>query len=186
MTKKYLLMWLLALTVAACTKDDGMDDVNAVQKEMYEGTTQRTYLADWVINQQVVDHTQVTVGNGLSIEHYPNNYLMPLYDTTIGDAAGSTEQITATGYSNNTNYFNIISSLTSYRVKFDDHSYKVVLSCVDGWPTAVYDQAANQWTVTWRIREVTLYDEETGVAAYDPWTFRPELTMMLITTKQIK
>ena len=192
--KQYLIVFLTALLAVACTKDDGRDGITQQEDTPYNNQNgvenQGTYEADWVIDQKVVDHTWISIQGGMVISHFPNAYLLPWVKDTIADVRNSLAYGATWSWAGSASnkYYNSESNINNYYVQIGENKipYEVKLTCVTGWPTAIYDQRNDQWTVTWRISEVSIQNMVSAMVDYDTWTFTPELTMMLVTTKRIK
>lgn len=192
--KQYLIVFLAALLAVACTKDDGQDamaqQVETPNNNQNGVENQGIYEADWVIDQKVIDHTWISIQGGMVISHFPNAYLLPWVEDTIADVRNSLAYGATWSWAGSASnkYYNSESNINKYYVLIGENKipYEVKLTCVTGWPTAIYDQRNNQWTVTWRISEVSIQDMVSAMVDYDTWTFTPELNMMLVTTKRIK
>lgn len=193
--KRSIILFLASLFFIACSEDESDDIKNlSAQIQIYY-----IYDADWIIDRQVVDHTQlyldITKNINIRADLYPSQYLFAWVKdnrsfnngsiTTIGAMAGNAMDMINTGNSTNSSYFDYTSNWSKHKVIINGQAFNVTLSHEEGSPTAVYEEIGDKWAVTWKIKAVTLesvYDPEKVITH----TYQPSFTMMLLTTKRVK
>ena len=204
---------MAALLVAACSTNDPIDVGNttlpASNGYVENGTATPSFgdfEADWVIDQQIVDHTTMTYNGKLSIHHFPNNYLLkdlfyvcsfdddPPQTTTNGnpfdnvnlpilDQNSDDISFSNTGNTTSQSYFDATSA-TTYQVGINNYTYEVKLNCVEGGAMAVYEQNNDRWVVTWHLNSITATNTQLNTEYVNQYS--PTLTMTLVTTKRTR
>ncbi len=212
--KQYLQLLMAALLLAACSTNDPTDDDSTIMPAN-DGYVQNggviakfgDFEADWVINQEVVDHTTMTYNGKLSIRHFPNNYLLkglftklyaddetpqptttsdnPLDNDTPVVLDHNSDDIIFSNTGNTTSqaYFDATSA-TTYQVEIGNNTYEVKLNCVEGGAMAVYEQNNDRWIVTWHLNSITATNTQLNTEYVNQ--FSPTLTMTLVTTKRTR
>lgn len=183
--RNYLLLLVAVIMLAACSNEESSDDSyaqNAYPGEVV-GIPFATYEAEWVINRNVVDYTTMTYDGHILITHFPNIKLLNwIYERMdLGDNGTNSFDFEKVGNSAQQQYFNSV-ELTSYKIDINGISHTIHLDCQDGSPTAIYDQKADRWMITWQLTGITLTNDETGQSKSS--TYPTVNTMILITTKR--
>lgn len=204
--KHVVMLFALLLTfglLVACGKDDPDDlynnpgaGFNKNNDNSYSNDSIQypTYEANWVLDRQVIDKTVMRNINNqrLEIAHMPNEVLLQhlltneqqnlpieqlecVYYTFVNFGYNA-----ATFYNNSTN---AISDERKYLVEINKQTYQVGID--EGQVGGTYDQNADQWTLEWKIKKVSIYNEWDSLAEIKDWTFDPELTLILISTKRL-
>ena len=176
---------LSVLLMAACSVGDG-DETEAIAMSDYSSAGQvAVYEADWVIDRQVVDHTQLTLRDmSMTFGHWPDSYLLGGTPLTVAGGRGGTIQLSSVGKSALNNYYEVSSGVAPYMLTDSEgNDYQVQLQCEAGGPTAVYEQQADRWTVTWHVTAMVLTNMVTRQKTQ--YTFNPVLTMMLMTNQRV-
>ena len=83
-------------------------------------------------------------------------------------------------YNNSTN---AISDEKKYLVEINKQTYQVGID--EGQVGGTYNRNTDQWTLEWKIKKVSIYNEWDSLAEIKDWTFDPELTLILISTKRL-
>ena len=183
--KQYLLLLIAGITLVACSTEESYDDSyaqNAYQGEVV-GIPYAIYNAEWVINREVIDHTIFEYGGLIHIAHFPNSLLLDWTneEKETEDRSDNYFDFNKVGNTSQQLYFNS-TALSSYLIDINGICHFVHLECQDGSPTAVYDQKADRWMLTWQLTGITLTNIETGQS--ESHTYSTVKTMMLVTTKR--
>ena len=203
--KHVVMLFALLLTfglLVACGKDDP-DDVynnpgagfnkNNDNSYSYDSIQYPTYEANWVLDRQVIDKT-VMENNGqrVAIVNMPNKVLLqhlltneqqnlPIKQLTSLYYTYATFGYNTSMYYNNST--NAISDEKKYLVEINNQTYQVGIDeCQVG---GTYNRNTDQWTLEWKIKKVSIYNESSSPAETKDWTFDPELTLILISTKRL-
>ena len=203
--KHLVMLFALLLTfglLVACGKDDP-DDVynnpeagfnkNNDNSYSYDSIQYPTYEANWVLDRQVIDKT-VMENNGqrVAIVNMPNKVLLqhlltneqqnlPIKQLTSLYYTYATFGYNTSMYYNNST--NAISDEKKYLVEINNQTYQVGIDeCQVG---GTYNRNTDQWTLEWKIKKVSIYNEWSSPAETKDWTFDPELTLILISTKRL-
>lgn len=199
-----LLALLLAFgLLTACGKDDP-DDLDGNLKAAFSGNNNKsysndsiqypTYEANWVQNRQVIDKTVIrNIDNQrLEITNMPNEVLLRHLLTNeqqnlpIKQLTSLYYTYTTVGY-NTSMYYNKSTDDKSderrFLVKIDQQIYHVWID--ESQVGGTYDQNADQWTLEWKIKKISIVDVVSSFYENKDWTFDPELTLMLISTKRL-
>ena len=204
---KHLVMFFALLLafglLTACGKDDP-DDLNGNLKAAFSGNNNKsysndsiqypTYEANWVQNRQVIDKTVIrNIDNQrLEITNMPNEVLLrhlltneqqnlPIKQLTSLYYTYATFGYNTSMYYNNST--NAISDEKKYLVEINKQTYQVGIDeCQVG---GTYNKNTDQWTLEWKIKKVSIYNESSSPAETKDWTFDPELTLILISTKRL-
>ena len=203
--KHLVMLFALLLTfglLVACGKDDP-DDVynnpeagfnkNNDNSYSYDSIQYPTYEANWVLDRQVIDKT-VMENNGqrVAIVNMPNKVLLqhlltneqqnlPIKQLTSLYYTYATFGYNTSMYYNNST--NAISDEKKYLVEINNQTYQVGIDeCQVG---GTYNRNTDQWTLEWKIKKVSIYNESSSPAETKDWTFDPELTLILISTKRL-
>ena len=203
--KHLVMLFALLLTfglLVACGKDDP-DDVynnpeagfnkNNDNSYSYDSIQYPTYEANWVLDRQVIDKT-VMENNGqrVAIVNMPNKVLLQ-HLLTNEQQNLPIKQLTSLYYTyatfgyNTSMYYNNSTNATSdekkYLVEINNQTYQVGIDeCQVG---GTYNRNTDQWTLEWKIKKVSIYNEWSSPAETKDWTFDPELTLILISTKRL-
>ena len=204
---KHLVMFFALLLafglLTACGKDDP-DDLNGNLKAAFSGNNNKsysndsiqypTYEANWVQNRQVIDKTVIrNIDNQrLEITNMPNEVLLR-HLLTNEQQNLPIKQLTSLYYTyatfgyNTSMYYNNSTNATSdekkYLVEINNQTYQVGIDeCQVG---GTYNRNTDQWTLEWKIKKVSIYNEWDSLAEIKDWTFDPELTLILISTKRL-
>lgn len=183
--KQYLLLLVAGIMLTACSTEENFDDnytQNANSTEVV-GIPYASYNADWVINREVIDHTIFEYGGFIQITHFPNSLLLDWTneEKETEDRSDNYFDFNKVGNTSQQLYFNS-TALSSYQIDINGICHVVHLECQDGSPTAVYDQKADRWMITWQLTGVTLTNSETGQS--QSHTYSTVKAMMLVTTKR--
>ena len=202
-----LLALLLAFgLLTACGKDEpddlarldgGNDKYGSNNLNQYP-----TYEVNWVLDRQVIDKTVMKNINNqrLEIAHMPNEVLLKNVSEIQGLPIVASSSFTCS-YENlaynsmslyigesNTKPFTVSEDYRSgnyYLVKAGEQEYAVGLEYqIDG----TYEQNTDQWTLKWTVSRVNLqesYPSYSSSSEIFGYTFDPELTLMLISTKRL-
>ena len=203
--KHVVMLFALLLTfglLVACGKDDPDDlynnpgagfNKNNDNSYSYDSIQYPTYEANWVLDRQVIDKT-VMKNNGqrVAIVNMPNKVLLqhlltneqqnlPIKQLTSLYYTYATFGYNTSMYYNNST--NAISDEKKYLVEINNQTYQVGIDeCQVG---GTYNRNTDQWTLEWKIKKVSIYNESSSPAETKDWTFDPELTLILISTKRL-
>ena len=203
--KHVAMLFALLLTfglLVACGKDDPDDlynnpgagfNKNNDNSYSYDSIQYPTYEANWVLDRQVIDKT-VMENNGqrVAIVNMPNKVLLqhlltneqqnlPIKQLTSLYYTYATFGYNTSMYYNNST--NAISDEKKYLVEINNQTYQVGIDeCQVG---GTYNRNTDQWTLEWKIKKVSIYNESSSPAETKDWTFDPELTLILISTKRL-
>ena len=194
-----LLALLLAFgLLTACGKDEpddlarlngGNDKYGSNNLNQYP-----TYEVNWVLDRQVIDKTVMRNINNqrLEIANMPNEVLLRHLLTNeqqnlpIKQLTSLYYTYTTVGY-NTSMYYNKSTDDKSderrFLVKIDQQIYHVWID--ESQVGGTYDQNADQWTLEWKIKKISIVDVVSSFYENKDWTFDPELTLMLISTKRL-
>ncbi len=194
-----LLALLLAFgLLTACGKDEpddlarlngGNDKYGSNNLNQYP-----TYEVNWVLDRQVIDKTVMRNINNqrLEIANMPNEVLLQNLLTNEQQNL-PIEQLECVYYTfvnfgyNAATFYNNKADATSdkrkYLVEINKQTYQVWID--EGQVGGTYNQNTDQWTLEWKIKKVSIYNEWDSLAEIKDWTFDPELTLMLISTKRL-
>ena len=153
-----------------------------------------TYEANWVQNRQVIDKTVIrNIDNQrLEITNMPNEVLLRHLLTNeqqnlpIKQLTSLYYTYTTVGY-NTSMYYNKSTDDKSderrFLVKIDQQIYHVWID--ESQVGGTYDQNADQWTLEWKIKKISIVDVVSSFYENKDWTFDPELTLILVSTKRL-
>lgn len=207
--KHLVMLFSLLLTfglLAACGNPDDLDDN---LKARLDGGNDKygsnnlnqypTYEVNWVLDRQVIDKTVMKNINNqhLEIAHMPNEVLLKNVSEIQGLPIVASSSFTCS-YENlaynsmslyigesNTKPFTVSEDYRSgnyYLVKAGEQEYAVGLEYqIDG----TYEQNTDQWTLKWTVSRVNLHESNSPSSVMFGYTFDPELTLMLISTKRL-
>ena len=203
--KHLVMLFALLLTfglLVACGKDDP-DDVynnpeagfNKNNDNSYSNDSIQypTYEANWVLDRQVIDKT-VMENNGqrVAIVNMPNKVLLQHLLTNeqqnlpIKQLTSLYYTYTTVGY-NTSMYYNKSTDDKSderrFLVKIDQQIYHVWID--ESQVGGTYDQNADQWTLEWKIKKIRIVEVVSSFYENKDWTFDPELTLILVSTKRL-
>ena len=203
--KHVAMLFALLLTfglLVACGKDDPDDlynnpgaGFNKNNDNSYSNDSIQypTYEANWVLDRQVIDKT-VMENNGqrVAIVNMPNKVLLQ-HLLTNEQQNLPIKQLTSLYYTyatfgyNTSMYYNkstnAISDERKYLVEINKQTYQVGID--EGQVGGTYNRNTDQWTLEWKIKKVSIYNEWDSLAEIKDWTFDPELTLILISTKRL-
>ena len=202
--KHLVMLFSLLLTfglLAACGNPDDLDDnlkarLNGGNENSNSNDSIQypTYEANWVQNRQVIDKTVIrNIDNQrLEITNMPNEVLLRHLLTNeqqnlpIKQLTSLYYTYTTVGY-NTSMYYNKSTDDKSderrFLVKTDKQVYHVWID--ESQVGGTYDQNADQWTLEWKIKKISIVDVVSSFYENKDWTFDPELTLMLISTKRL-
>lgn len=202
--KHLVMLFSLLLTfglLAACGNPDDLDDnlkarLNGGNENSNSNDSIQypTYEANWVLDRQVIDKTMIrNIDNQrLEITNMPNEVLLRHLLTNeqqnlpIKQLTSLYYTYTTVGY-NTSMYYNKSTDDKSderrFLVKTDKQVYHVWID--ESQVGGTYDQNADQWTLEWKIKKISIVDVVSSFYENKDWTFDPELTLMLISTKRL-
>lgn len=194
-----LLALLLAFgLLTACGKDEpddlarlngGNENSNSNDSIQYP-----TYEANWVLDRQVIDKTVMRNINNqrLEIANMPNEVLLQNLLTNEQQNL-PIEQLECVYYTfvnfgyNAATFYNNKADATSdkrkYLVEINKQTYQVWID--EGQVGGTYNQNTDQWTLEWKIKKVSIYNEWSSLVETKDWTFDPALTLILVSTKRL-
>ena len=201
-----LLALLLAFgLLTACGKDEPDLIGDYPYEELYNNSPSVTsYEAEWVMDRQVIGKTVMNIiGSQIEIEHMPNEVLLKnvseiqglhlvssswfiLYefraynDKSLYVDSFSKSFTLSEGFRSG-NYYLVKASRNDDAV-VPDFEYIVGLEYqIDG----TYEQNTDQWTLKWTVSRVNLHESNSPSSVMFGYTFDPELTLILISTKRL-
>ncbi len=202
--KHLVMLFSLLLTfglLAACGNPDDLDDnlkarLNGGNENSNSNDSIQypTYEANWVLDRQVIDKTVMRNINNqrLEIANMPNEVLLQNLLTNEQQNL-PIEQLECIYYTfvnfgyNAATFYNNKADATSdkrkYLVEINKQTYQVWID--EGQVGGTYNQNTDQWTLEWKIKKVSIYNEWDSLAEIKDWTFDPELTLILISTKRL-
>ena len=202
--KHLVMLFSLLLTfglLAACGNPDDLDDnlkarLNGGNENSNSNDSIQypTYEANWVQNRQVIDKTVIrNIDNQrLEITNMPNEVLLRHLLTNeqqnlpIKQLTSLYYTYTTVGY-NTSMYYNKSTDDKSderrFLVKIDQQIYHVWID--ESQVGGTYDQNADQWTLEWKIKKISIVDVVSSFYENKDWTFDPELTLILVSTKRL-
>ena len=202
--KHLVMLFSLLLTfglLAACGNPDDLDDnlkarLNGGNENSNSNDSIQypTYEANWVLDRQVIDKTVIrNIDNQrLEITNMPNEVLLRHLLTNeqqnlpIKQLTSLYYTYTTVGY-NTSMYYNKSTDDKSderrFLVKIDQQIYHVWID--ESQVGGTYDQNADQWTLEWKIKKISIVDVVSSFYENKDWTFDPELTLILVSTKRL-
>lgn len=191
--------------LTACGKDEPDLIGDYPYEELYNNSPSVTsYEAEWVMDRQVIGKTVMNIiGSKIEIEHMPNEVLLKnvseiqglhlvssswfiLYefraynDKSLYVDSFSKSFTLSEGFRSG-NYYLVKASRNDDAV-VPDFEYIVGLEYqLDG----TYEQNTDQWTLKWTVSRVNLHESNSPSSVMFGYTFDPELTLMLISTKRL-
>jgi hypothetical protein len=199
------MLFALLLTfglLVACGKDD--PDLIGDYPYYNNSPSVTSYEAEWVMDRQVIGKTVMNIiGSQIEIEHMPNEVLLKnvseiqglhlvssswfiLYefraynDKSLYVDSFSKSFTLSEGFRSG-NYYLVKASRNDDAV-VPDFEYIVGLEYqLDG----TYEQNTDQWTLKWTVSRVNLHESNSPSSVMFGYTFDPELTLMLISTKRL-
>jgi len=202
--KHLVMLFSLLLTfglLAACGNPDDLDDnlkarLNGGNENSNSNDSIQypTYEANWVLDRQVIDKTVIrNIDNQrLEITNMPNEVLLRHLLTNeqqnlpIKQLTSLYYTYTTVGY-NTSMYYNKSTDDKSderrFLVKTDKQVYHVWID--ESQVGGTYDQNADQWTLEWKIKKISIVDVVSSFYGNKDWTFDPELTLILVSTKRL-
>lgn len=191
--------------LTACGKDEPDLIGDYPYEELYNNSPSVTsYEAEWVMDRQVIGKTVMNIiGSQIEIEHMPNEVLLKnvseiqglhlvssswfiLYefraynDKSLYVDSFSKSFTLSEGFRSG-NYYLVKASRNDDAV-VPDFEYIVGLEYqIDG----TYEQNTDQWTLKWTVSRVNLHESNSPSSVMFGYTFDPELTLMLISTKRL-
>ena len=153
-----------------------------------------TYEVNWVLDRQVIDKTVMRNINNqrLEIANMPNEVLLQNLLTNEQQNL-PIEQLECVYYTfvnfgyNAATFYNNKADATSdkrkYLVEINKQTYQVWID--EGQVGGTYNQNTDQWTLEWKIKKVSIYNEWSSLVETKAWTFDPELTLILVSTKRL-
>ena len=202
--KHLVMLFSLLLTfglLAACGNPDDLDDnlkarLNGGNENSNSNDSIQypTYEANWVLDRQVIDKTVMRNINNqrLEIANMPNEVLLQNLLTNeqqnlpIKQLTSLYYTYTTVGY-NTSMYYNKSTDDKSderrFLVKIDQQIYHVWID--ESQVGGTYDQNADQWTLEWKIKKISIVDVVSSFYENKDWTFDPELTLILVSTKRL-
>ena len=203
--KGMLVVFTLAIggmLLASCGGDDNDDGLSLASNETAYGMNiiSSVYEADWILDQQVVDHTTISFkGDSLQISHFPNEQLLAwmgggyvsgysfsdTHSFEYEEVNGVNLGLSNVGNSNNSSYYETLLVNTNYQISlYNLINYDVQIETLNNRLTAVKDQINDKWSISWQITKIILVSPETPKIFEN--TYDPPLSLMLVTTKHIK
>ena len=187
------------LLLASCGGDDNESDKNGLKYSLSDSENKiyAEYEADWVMDQQVIDHTTISfVGDSLQVSHFPNKQLLEWftagdlyysshpYSNAFEDVNGIHLELSKLGNSYNSSYYETLYVDTHYQINYDGYKLDVQIVTQDSRLSAVKDLENDKWSITWKIAKIVVVLVGTSEPCIQ--TYDPALTLMLITTKRVK
>lgn len=187
---------------ASCGSDDNDDStIHAMSNTTDEkNIINSVYEADWILDQQVVDHTTISFkDDSLLVSHFPNEQLLDWWmkfsgycfsgysdkdSYNVADVNGANLGLSNVGNSNNSSYYETLLVNTNYQIFVDNIHFDVHIETQDNRLTAIKDQINDKWSISWQITKISLLSPATTKVMEN--TFDPPLSLMLVTTKRIK
>jgi hypothetical protein len=198
------MLFSLLLTfglLAACGNPDDLDDnlkarLNGGNENSNSNDSIQypTYEANWVLDRQVIDKTVMRNINNqrLEIANRPNEVLLQNLLTNEQQNL-PIEQLECIYYTfvnfgyNAATFYNNKADATSdkrkYLVEINKQTYQVWID--EGQVGGTYNQNTDQWTLEWKIKKVSIYNEWSSLVETKDWTFDPALTLILVSTKRL-
>jgi hypothetical protein len=198
------MLFSLLLTfglLAACGNPDDLDDnlkarLNGGNENSNSNDSIQypTYEANWVLDRQVIDKTVMRNINNqrLEIANMPNEVLLQNLLTNEQQNL-PIEQLECVYYTfvnfgyNAATFYNNKADATSdkrkYLVEINKQTYQVWID--EGQVGGTYNQNTDQWTLEWKIKKVSIYNEWSSLVETKDYTFDPELTLILVSTKRL-
>lgn len=202
--KHLVMLFSLLLTfglLAACGNPDDLDDnlkarLNGGNENSNsnDSTQYPTYEANWVLDRQVIDKTVMRNINNqrLEIANMPNEVLLQNLLTNEQQNL-PIEQLECVYYTfvnfgyNAATFYNNKADATSdkrkYLVEINKQTYQVWID--EGQVGGTYNQNTDQWTLEWKIKKVSIYNEWSSLVETKDYTFDPALTLILVSTKRL-
>ena len=202
--KHLVMLFSLLLTfglLAACGNPDDLDDnlkarLNGGNENSNSNDSIQypTYEANWVLDRQVIDKTVIrNIDNQrLEITNMPNEVLLQNLLTNEQQNL-PIEQLECVYYTfvnfgyNAATFYNNKADATSdkrkYLVEINKQTYQVWID--EGQVGGTYNQNTDQWTLEWKIKKVSIYNEWSSLVETKDWTFDPALTLILVSTKRL-
>ena len=202
--KHLVMLFSLLLTfglLAACGNPDDLDDnlkarLNGGNENSNSNDSIQypTYEANWVLDRQVIDKTMIRLidNQRLEITNMPNEVLLRHLLTNeqqnlpIKQLTSLYYTYTTVGY-NTSMYYNKSTDDKSderrFLVKTDKQVYHVWID--ESQVGGTYDQNADQWTLEWKIKKISIVDVVSSFYENKDWTFDPALTLILVSTKRL-
>ena len=202
--KHLVMLFSLLLTfglLAACGNPDDLDDnlkarLNGGNENSNSNDSIQypTYEANWMLDRQVIDKTVIrNIDNQrLEITNMPNEVLLR-HLLTNEQQNLPIEQLECVYYTfvnfgyNAATFYNNKADATSdkrkYLVEINKQTYQVWID--EGQVGGTYNQNTDQWTLEWKIKKVSIYNEWSSLVETKAWTFDPELTLILVSTKRL-
>ncbi len=202
--KHLVMLFSLLLTfglLAACGNPDDLDDnlkarLNGGNENSNSNDSIQypTYEANWVLDRQVIDKTVMRNINNqrLEIANMPNEVLLQNLLTNEQQNL-PIEQLECIYYTfvnfgyNAATFYNNKADATSdkrkYLVEINKQTYQVWID--EGQVGGTYNQNTDQWTLEWKIKKVSIYNEWSSLVETKDWTFDPALTLILVSTKRL-
>ena len=202
--KHLVMLFSLLLTfglLAACGNPDDLDDnlkarLNGGNENSNSNDSIQypTYEANWVLDRQVIDKTVMRNINNqrLEIANMPNEVLLQNLLTNEQQNL-PIEQLECVYYTfvnfgyNAATFYNNKADATSdkrkYLVEINKQTYQVWID--EGQVGGTYNQNTDQWTLEWKIKKVSIYNEWSSLVETKDYTFDPELTLILVSTKRL-
>lgn len=202
--KHLVMLFSLLLTfglLAACGNPDDLDDnlkarLNGGNENSNSNDSIQypTYEANWVLDRQVIDKTVMRNINNqrLEIANMPNEVLLQNLLTNEQQNL-PIEQLECVYYTfvnfgyNAATFYNNKADATSdkrkYLVEINKQTYQVWID--EGQVGGTYNQNTDQWTLEWKIKKVSIYNEWSSLVETKDWTFDPALTLILVSTKRL-
>ena len=209
--KGMLVLFTLAIggfLFASCGDDDNDDILNNEMSYSFSSDEKNVinaiYEADWILDQQIVDHTTISFkGDSLLISHFPNEQLLGwlarldgyAYSGNSGNYSFEYEEVNGAnlglsnvGNSNNSFYYETLLVNTSYQITlYNLINYDVQIETQDNRLTAIKDQINDKWSISWQITKIVLLRLDHGeIIGRHEQVYDPPMSLMLVTTKRIK
>ena len=199
-TTLFALLLAFGLLTACGNPDDLDDNLKARLNGGNENSNSNdsiqypTYEANWVLDRQVIDKTVMRNINNqrLEIANMPNEVLLQNLLTNEQQNL-PIEQLECVYYTfvnfgyNAATFYNNKADATSdkrkYLVEINKQSYQVWID--EGQVGGTYNQNTDQWTLEWKIKKVSIYNEWSSLVETKDWTFDPELMLILVSTKRL-
>jgi len=192
--KTFNRLLLLVLTLglcSSCSKEESELPAGYAQNNMTNSMQGTQYEAQWVVNQQVVDKTQMTInGNTISVAHMPNEFVvrpfLPTNEQTadIKNISYPEWHISPYGYTLDVIYNeqDNTEQWSHYMVEVGKTIYRVDIQAT---LLSMWDTVKDTWTIVWSVQKVKIYNMYSSLVTDDVNTLEPPLPLTLVTTKRL-
>lgn len=186
----------MAVMMTACTTGtDNDSSYYAQDAQIYYAVAE--YDADWVLDNQVIDHTKFTYNSSrdaqsqLEISHFPYLLTLMAFPEINGTLEPMSEASTSImtndyAYSSSSLYYsyNQMSENISYDVELAGTPYTITLKTSYIGQFAFYDIKKDTWSMLLTIHGISRADKQ-GTVLWEQ-SIDPAMELLLLTTKRTK